>query len=178
MSGDAFIERAATHGLFGPGRKVLEIGPGYGRLLASAIERVEFESWTGIDLSEDNVAHLSQRFEREDVAFLVGDAETVALPDPADALVSSLTFKHLFPSFAPALSNLGRQLLPGAMLAFDLIEGEGCYFEADGVTYIRWYARDEVEAMLGDCGLELVEFDEVRHLPELARMLVVAKKPG
>ena len=93
-------------------------------------------------------------------------------------MVSSLTFKHLFPSFERALSNLAGQMAAGGVVLFDLIEGSRRYFEDDGVTYIRWYERDEVEALLRACGLEPVAFEEVRHHATLARLLVVARRPA
>jgi SAM-dependent methyltransferase len=178
LTGDAFIEKATAAGAFGPGKAVVEVGPGYGRLLRSAIDRgVEFASWTGIDLSEENVRHLEQSFDRDGVGFRVADVEEVELDQPVDAVLSSLTFKHLFPSFARALANLAGQMAPGAVLVIDLIEGERRFFEPDGVTYIRCYTRDEVRELVGNAGLESIEFDEVRHHPDLARMLVVARKP-
>jgi ubiquinone/menaquinone biosynthesis C-methylase UbiE len=178
VSGDAFIERAAGHGAFGPDRHVLEIGPGYGRLLDAANGTVEFASWTGVDLSAENVAYLQKRYDDPRVSFVQAEVETVRLETAPDSVVSSLTFKHLFPSFEAALANLTPQLVPGATLTFDLIEGEGSYFEDDGVTYIRWYSKTEVEEILRRCGLEPAGFDEVRHLPELTRMLVLARKPS
>ncbi len=178
ISGDAFIAKADRYGVFGSGRVILEIGPGYGRLLDSVLERgLEFERFIGLDLSADNVAHLTQRFSDERVRFVEGDAERLRLEEPVDAVISSLTFKHLFPSFEGVLANLAPQLRPGGSLVFDLIEGERRYFEDDGVTYIRWYSRDEIETILASSGLELVAFDEVRHVPEMARLLVVARKP-
>jgi hypothetical protein len=66
---------------------------------------------------------------------------------------------------------------PGALAVFDLIEGQRRYFAEDGVTYIRAYSRPEVEEILKAAGLELVAFDEVCHLPEYVRLLVVARKP-
>jgi SAM-dependent methyltransferase len=179
LTGDAFIEKAEAAGAFGPGRVVVEVGPGYGRLLASALERgAEFESWAGIDLSQENVDHLEGRFGGESrAAFQVADVEEVKLDRPADAVLSSLTFKHLYPSFERALTNLGSQLSPGGVVLFDLIEGERRYFEEDEVTYIRWYTRDEVRELVERCGLELEAFDEVRHHPDMARLLVIARKP-
>jgi SAM-dependent methyltransferase len=178
-TGDAFVSKAVDYGAFGPGRTVLEIGPGYGRLLSACLERgVEFSSYVGVDLSEDNVAHLRERFQKETVRFICADVETVDLEEGVDSVLSSLTFKHLFPSFEAGLTNLARQLRPGGTVLFDLIEGQRRYFEEDGVTYIRWYSRPEVEEILGRAGLEPVAFDEVRHLPELTRLLVVARKPA
>jgi hypothetical protein len=74
------------------------------------------------------------------------DIETVNLGDPVDTVISSLTFKHLFPSFEYALRNIAEQLCPEGLVVFDLIEGHRRYFEDDGVTYICWYSRDEVSS--------------------------------
>ena len=179
ISGDDFVEKARRYGALAPEKAVLEIGPGYGRLLAAILARGGgFESYTGIDLSEENVAHLRDRFGRDGVRFLVGDVETVELERPVDSVLSSLTFKHLFPSFERGLANLARQMAPGGVVVFDLIEGRRRYFEEDGVTYIRWYERPEVEAILRSVSLEPVTFDTVHHHPAMQRLLVVARKPS
>lgn len=175
--GRPFIERAAAHGVFGSGRTVAEIGPGYGRLPAAALELgVEFERWIGVDLSPANVSHLRERFDDPRLSFVEGDAETVRFEQRPDALVSSLTFKHLFPTFEKALTHLATQLNEGAIVAIDVIEGERGFFEDDGVTWIRWYTRPEVEQIFGRAGFELRAFDEVVHHPELVRLLAVGVK--
>ena len=177
LTGDAFIDRAEHHVAFGEGRHVVEVGPGYGRLLETTLERdLPFASYTGVDLSADNVAHLRRKFPDERVSFVQADVEEVRFEAPVDAVVSSLTFKHLFPSFEKALANLSSQMAPGGIVLFDLIEGSRRYFEEDGVTYIRAYQRGEVETMLAACELGLVAFEEVRHHPSLARLLVVGRR--
>jgi SAM-dependent methyltransferase len=179
VGGEAFVAKAAEHGALGAGRRVLEIGPGYGRLLAACLERgASFGSYIGVDLSPENINHLRKRFPQDNVAFVQADIESVDVGEPVDSVISSLTVKHLFPSFEPALRNLAGQMRPGALAVFDLIEGHRRYFAEDGVTYIRAYSRPEVEEILKVTGLELVAFDEVRHLPDYLRLLVVARKPG
>jgi SAM-dependent methyltransferase len=178
LTGDAFVDRAEHHGAFGDGKHVVEIGPGYGRLLATVAERAfPFAAYTGVDLSETNVRHLTERFPDERISFVCEDVERVRFDRPVDAVLSSLTFKHLFPSFGRALSNLAAQMAPGGVVLFDLIEGSRRYFEDDGVTYIRWYERAEIEQILTACGLRLVTFEEVLHHPSLARLLVVGRRP-
>jgi GT2 family glycosyltransferase/SAM-dependent methyltransferase len=177
LEGDAFIERASTHGAFGPGRTVVEVGPGYGRLLRAALEAgVEFGRWTGVDLSADIVRYLREEFADPRVAFVNADAEKVTLDEPADALISSLTFKHLYPSFEAALANLAGGLRAGGVVVIDLIEGERAFFEPDGVTYIRWYTRDQVTEIFHRAGLDVTAFDEVRHHPDVSRLLAVGSK--
>ena len=177
LTGGAFIDRAEHHGAFGEGRHVVEVGPGYGRLLATVLERgLPFDSYTGVDLSAENVDHLAAKFPDGRVSFVHADVEEVRFEQPVDAVMSSLTFKHLFPSFERALANLASQLAPGAVVLFDLIEGSRRFFEEDGVTYIRAYERGEIETILAACHLDVVAFEEVRHHPSLARLLVVGRK--
>jgi SAM-dependent methyltransferase len=179
VSGDAFIAKVAEGGGFGPQVSILEIGPGYGRLPEAMLRReAEFEHYTGVDISTANVAHLHQRFGDPRLEFMVADAEQMTLPRPCHLLVSSLVFKHLYPSFEPVLTNAAGQLAPGALVYFDLIEGAHRVFEADGVTYIRCYTREEVGEIIPRTGLEMVGLDTVRHDEAHPRLLVVARRPS
>jgi CBS domain-containing protein len=180
LSGEAFIDKAEAHGAFAADKAVLEIGPGYGRLLHECLRRgVPFRSYMGVDISPANAAHLTKEFDRPDFDVIVGDVETAELQGPFDVVLSSLTLKHLYPSFEAALRNVERHLNPGATVIFDLIESEPRqFFPADGPVYVRWYSRAEVEEILSRVGLELVTFDDVEHDPEYVRLLVVARKPA
>ena len=164
---------------FGPDRTVLEVGPGYGRILRSCLERsVPFRRWVGFDLSAENVRHLSREFPDPRIEFVEGDAESARVDTPVDTVISSLTFKHLYPSFEVALRNLARQLSERGLVLFDLIEGSGRYFERDEITYVREYSREEVGELLARAPLELVGFDTVAHDREHVRLLVVAAATG
>jgi SAM-dependent methyltransferase len=167
LSGDAFIAKAIEHGAFGPGKSVVEVGPGYGRLLDAALKAgVKFGSWHGIDLSPHNVRFLEERFPEQ--SWVCADAESVELAVRPDTVLSSLTLKHVYPSFERALANVARG---ASKVVVDLIEGERRYFErAD--TYIRWYRRDEVEEIFGRAGFRVV-FDRVEHDPDHVRLLAV-----
>jgi CBS domain-containing protein/SAM-dependent methyltransferase len=178
ISGEAFIEKAESYGAFGSDKSILEIGPGYGRLLRECLERaLPFQKYVAVDISPANVKHLTEQFERSDVDVINGNIETVSLDQCFDAVLSSLTLKHLYPSFEAALRNVEPHLNPGATLLFDLFEGTLEVFSpSDGVTYLRGYSRSEVEAILAGIPLELVAFDYVEHAPGQVRLLVVARK--
>jgi SAM-dependent methyltransferase len=178
VSGVAFVERAMAHGAFGSDRIVLEIGSGYGRIVRSCLDRgAPFARYIGLDLSPSNVAHLRRTFTDPRVEFLEGDAERASLDVPVDTVISSLTFKHLYPSFEATLANLRGQLSDRGRVLFDLIEGNRRYFHWDGRTYVREYRQDEVMGILAACSLEPVAFDEVAHDREHNRLLVVAAVP-
>jgi SAM-dependent methyltransferase len=178
VTGDNFISRVSSYGVFGPEKAILEIGPGYGRLLKACLEQgISFKKYTGVDLSLDNVKYLRENFPREDVHIIQSDVEKVTFDEKFDVILSSLTFKHLFPSFEKALRNVVNYVNPGGMFFFDLLEGRGRSFEDDGVTYVRWYTRLEILELLRDVSLEHVAFDQVEHDLEHSRLLVVARKP-
>ena len=175
--GDAFIAKAAEYHAFGSGRAILEIGPGYGRLLKAILAmQIPFSQYRGLDISEKNVAYLSGEFTDPRVGFIYGDAESAALPQTFDVVISSLVLKHIFPSFEKAMTNVSACLNPGAVVVFDVIEGRKQFFEDDEVTYIRYYTREELSEIVERSSLQLVAFDEVLHDADHPRLLVVARK--
>ena len=178
LSGEAFVAKADSHGAFAAGQAILEIGPGYGRLLREILRRkLPFERYVAVDISPANAEYLRKEFARSDVSVIVGDVESVELEGRFDLVLSSLTLKHLYPSFEAGLRNVARHLNFGARVIFDLIENEPRqFFPADGPVYVRWYSREEVEEILSSVALELVAFDEVEHDPDYVRLLVVARK--
>ena len=177
LTGNAFVAKVAAYGGFGRDKRVLEIGPGYGRLLKACLSaNLPFKEYCGVDISATNVTWLQSHFDLPGVSFVQGDAEKVELDGTFDLMLSSLTLKHFFPSFEVGLQNLSRFISPGGLLGFDLIEGQKRYFELDGVTYIRWYSKTEVDQILERVGLTRVAFDTVEHAPGFHRMLVVARR--
>jgi SAM-dependent methyltransferase len=182
VSGAAFVRAANGYGAFEPDRAVLEIGPGYGRLVEAALqEGLPFRRWLGVDLSEDTVSRFNARFADQPVHAVAGDVASLALGEQFGTMLSSLTFKHLYPTFERALDTITRHLEPGGLAIFDLMEGDRRFFERhDHRTYIRQYTRAEATALVGKAGLEMVALDTVEHDsdPRHHRLLVVARKPA
>ena len=180
VSGTAFVRAADGYGAFGPDRAVLEIGPGYGRLVEAALEEgLPFRRWLGVDLSEDTVSRFNDRFAADPVTAVVGDVASLELAERFDSMLSSLTFKHLYPTFERALCVITGHLKPGGLTVFDLMEGDRRFFERhDQKTYIRQYTRAEATELVGKAGLEMVALDTVDHDndPRHRRLLVVARK--
>jgi SAM-dependent methyltransferase len=178
LSGAPVAAVAEAHGMFGAGRTVLEVGPGYGRVIRACLARgTTFGRYIGLDVSTENVRYLRAVIDDPRIEIVHGDVESVSLSEPVDGVLSFLTFKHLYPSFEGALANLQPQLRPGARVMFDLIEGSREYFHRDRVTFIREYSRPEVREILQRTSLELVAFDRVEHAPGRVRLLVLARNP-
>ncbi len=179
LSGDAFIAKISEYGAFNPSTRILEVGPGYGRLLKACLDLgVPFSEYVGLDISASNIEHLGRRFADQRTSFVLGDAESADLGKGYDLLVSSLVFKHLYPTFEAALSNCAKALEVGALACFDLIEGDHSMFEADRMTYIKCYTPPQVESILHRAGFDLVAFDRVKHDQDHERLLTVARRSG
>ena len=178
VTGEAFIAKAEQYGAFAPENAILEIGPGYGRLLREAFRRgLPFREYVGVDVSAQNAAHLRAQFGREDVHILLGDIESIRMDRRFDAVLSSLTFKHLYPSFETALRNVKRHLNDTGVVIFDLLEGDQAGFlPPHHLIFLRAYSRAEVAQVLSNIELELVSFDDIQHDSEHTRLLVVARK--
>lgn len=177
ISGDAFIKRLLKYYKPDSSTNILEIGPGYGRLLKAILnEGLAFKNYCGIDMSEENIDYLRRTFTSSNIYFAHGNAEDIELNDTFDLAVSSLTFKHMYPSYEKALSNMSRFINQNGMVLFDLIEGNLAAFTEDG-TYIRFYKKTQIEKIVQRSGFELVGFDKVVHAPGFSRLLVIAQKP-
>jgi SAM-dependent methyltransferase len=177
LSGEPFVSKVDSYGGFGADKAILEIGPGYGRLPKACCSLgVPFRRYVAVDLSQANVEYLRDTLTDPRIEVVCGDVQTLALNETFDTVMSSLTLKHLFPTFERALVNMAAHLTIGGRVYFDLIEGDRHRFEHDEVTFIRQYRRDEVVAILENAALELVAFDHVDHHPDHRRLLVVAAK--
>jgi len=176
VSGDAFIKKVLKYGTFQPNKNILEIGPGYGRLLKAILkENLPFKNYYGVDLSAENIFYLKKTFTTPNVHFICGNAEDIQFDNTFDMTISSLTFKHMFPTFEKTLHNVSTHMKKGSMIFFDLYEGNVGFFEEDG-TYIKHYSKSQIKDILKRSMLELVDFDNVTHSPGFSRLLVIAKR--
>jgi SAM-dependent methyltransferase len=177
ISGDNFIKKLQSYATFNKKTQILEIGPGYGRLLKSFLGmKLDFKKYVCLDISEKDVNFLRSIYKEKTIEFILGDVENFSFNEKFDVVFSSLTFKHLFPTFENALKNLIKCMEQGGIIMFDLIEGDICTFENDLVTYLRSYSKEKVIEILENVHLELIAFDQVEHTPGYIRLLVVAKK--
>lgn len=178
ITGDAFVSKVVSYSVFDQNKTILEVGAGYGRLLKSCLKlKVPFKKYIAVDISKRNVDYLRKTFPMENIHILHGNIEELRLPVNVDVILSSLTFKHLFPSFERALCNITKYANPNSTFFFDLIEGESRIFEGDNITYIRSYSRNEILKILGNSNLQLIAFDYVQHTRQYSRLFVVARKP-
>ena len=187
LNGYALLAAIARHVPIG-GTEVLEIGPGYGRLLDALAEcKIAPHSYLGLDLSEHWTRELRRRHGSNRIRFLVGDVcSPPQIAGKFDLVVGFLTFKHIRPDFSAAAQLAAHVLRRGhGRLIFDLPETDTAWpavvepadhIEGETGTFTRSYRRDELSSILRSSGLTVVAFDDLYHTPEKRRLLVVAKK--
>lgn len=165
-TGDAFVKLVERHFQFEAKSLLLEIGPGYGRLLDTIkAHGLRFEKYLGLDISEARVKRLENKYSDDRrILFTVGDVEKFSVPEQFDLCVASATFSHLFPNFAEALSNVRRHLKIGGVLCFDVSEGGSVGgFQQDGATFGRCYNDAELRAIFHDSQFGNLFIDRVTH---------------
>jgi phospholipid N-methyltransferase len=168
FTGDSFIDALERQYQFSPDHHICEIGPGYGRLLKTILERkLPFRKYSALELSADRAASLAQTFPANNIQFLNADAITARLPERADLVICSATFEHLFPDFTAALTNLvANNLNPGGRLAIDYVQKDPAMdtrsqgFERSK-AFVRIYPAKELRQLYKKCGLPDVRLESI-----------------
>lgn len=170
MTGDSLWTLYEKHQFFTPSVRILEIGPGYGRLLKTALNRkIAFESYTALELSKARVDRLRREFDLKNVHFIQGDIDTWRPLCTFDVVICSSTFEHLFPSCSQALTNIYQYLAPRGVVFIDFIRNvqrkvfsnlirKIVYFEPNG-TYVRIYLKDELARLFVEHGFMVRAID-------------------
>ncbi len=154
MTGDEFIGHARREVGEDFGR-LLEIGPGYGRLLTTILDdSVKFSEYLGVDISAENVKYLTGRFGNDRVRFRHADFFEYEPPDRFDCIICSAVFMHFYPSVEPALRRCRALLRDGGRLCFDVPRGTSGvrFLDVASRLYVRNYAAKELAELAKDAG--------------------------
>ncbi len=133
-----------------PGQRILEIGPGPGRLLIPAAQRVlPGGEAVGIDIQPGMIARLKANAEKAGVTHLqaiLGDAAQAHVPEASFDLVLLCTALGEIPDRASALAQAHRALKPGGTLSVTEVAGDPHY-----------QFRSKVERLAKAAGFQLQE---------------------
>ena len=97
-----------------PGVKVLDVACGTGVLIPDYLER-QVASVTGVDIAPEMIRIASGKFPQENVKFLCGDVEEIALEERYDVIMVYNAFPH-FPEPERLVRVLSGLLAPGGRL--------------------------------------------------------------
>jgi len=198
VKGGAFIDITQKHFDFSNDKNILELGPGYGRILESILYRkLPFNHYTGIDISKRNVIALRKKFNSEKISFVVGNINQISLNGKYDLVLASLIVHHQYPSMYEPLKNIVKYMKDGAVMIFDCPENRKPKEKRDLKTllekgpekgiwdwrgaspdiFIWHYTKDEIVPILNKTQLKLVSFDNILHdKRHVEKLVTVAKK--
>jgi SAM-dependent methyltransferase len=189
MSGENFAEFVLQHVALTDNSIVVEIGPGYGRILNALLShRVRFRRYIGLEISPRRVNRLSKQFQDPRIEFYQADILAgVELNAIADLTISSAVFEHLYPDFSRAIEIISGFTRPGGAAIIDFVRDENdldkssSWFEKE-TTYIRMYSRNELRNLFEGGGFRINELQGISFGPdidnrEITRTVVLATKP-
>jgi ubiquinone/menaquinone biosynthesis C-methylase UbiE len=136
-----------------PGQKVLEIGPGPGRLLLPASQRVMPDGEVvGIDIQPGMLDRLEARAKKAGVTNLtaiLGDATKPHVTEGTFDLVFLCTVLGEIPDRAAALKQCYRALKPGGVLAISEMAGDPHYQRRSVVEWLAKQAGFQFKSVQG-----------------------------
>ncbi|MFC4022121.1 class I SAM-dependent methyltransferase [Micromonospora sp. GCM10011542] len=160
-----------------PGRHWLDVGCGTGALTSTVLAEADPARVTGVDRSAGFVAHARTRVDDPRVAFEVGDARELPLPDRAvDVVVSGLALNFV-PEPARAVAEFARLLRPAGVTAAYVWD------YAEGMAFMRyfWDAAVELDRSAGEldegCRFGVCQPDALRAVWSDAGLVAVSVRP-
>lgn len=187
MVGDEFVRFMLDHVMLRDTSIIVEIGPGYGRILSALLKQsVPFRRYIGIEISAARVARLNEQFEDPRIEFREADIlKDFDLNAVADLTFSSAVFEHLYPDFGAALDTISKFTRGGGATVIDFIradernETSAAFFEKE--TYMRIYSLRELNVLFEKSGFSardvgMVSFGRDFVNREITRTIVAATK--
>jgi ubiquinone/menaquinone biosynthesis C-methylase UbiE len=151
-----------------PGQRVLEVGPGPGRLLIPAARRVlPGGEVVGIDIQPGMIERLKRRAKDAGVAnltALLGDATEPIVPEESFDLAFLVTTLGEIPNRAAALSQCHRALKPGGVLSVTELLPDPHYQSKATVKRLAEEAGFRLESVQGGPWLFTANFVKPRAL--------------
>jgi SAM-dependent methyltransferase len=169
MTGDSFVDEVLRHHRFAGVETIFEIGPGYGRILQTLLDRgIPFQKFVGMELSAARVERLSHHFNYPHTRFLEGDILRDSLDEPVDIVLCSSTFEHLFPTCLPALKNVRKMARPDTKVFIDFLMADerltrvsAGFEKSHQFAYVRTYSAAELEQLFDEAGFSVLAMPKI-----------------
>jgi ubiquinone/menaquinone biosynthesis C-methylase UbiE len=136
-----------------PGQRILEMGPGPGRLLLPAAQRIlPGGEAVGIDIQEGMIKRLQDRANKAGVTnltIILGDATQPHVPEASFDVVFLCTVLGEIPDRAAALRQCYRALKPGGVLSITEMAGDPHYQSRSTVQRLAEEAGFRLQSIQG-----------------------------
>lgn len=175
LSGDEFLNHMSSFSDSLPSADLLEIGPGYGRLVKSLKSGPGFGSYLGVDISEANTSFLGEEYGDEKTEFICLDFMEFEPKKAYDAVMAVAVFQHIYPDIREILQKVRSILKPGGHIFFDVPVGGNRYLEPKKNFFIRHYVPSELRKMLSDEGFEVRGVEDEQFSPERSGVFVCGR---
>jgi SAM-dependent methyltransferase len=109
------------------GRDVLEVSCGRGGGANFVSRTFAPQRYVGVDLSQENVRLARERAARDGLAFAIGNAERLDLPDDSFDVVINIEASHLYDNRGQFFAEVVRVLKPGGYFCY----ADGCWADDD-----------------------------------------------
>jgi ubiquinone/menaquinone biosynthesis C-methylase UbiE len=145
-----------------PGMRILEIGPGPGRLLIPAARRIQpGGEAVGIDIQQKMLDRLKRNADKAGVTNLTvirGDAAQQHVPEDSFDLVFLCTVLGEIPDRAGAIAQCFRALKPGGVLSITEMAGDPHYQSRTTVKNLAEAAGFQTRSVMGSFWLFTADF--------------------
>jgi len=156
---------------------VLEIGPGYGRILKSFADQADTRSYLGLDISPNNIAFLKELELPFAATFENADFITANINQDFDLIYSAAVWLHFFPDISEALGRSRDLLRSGGRLCFDVGIGTKSWFHNTG-GFVKQYQQSELVDLIEKSGLRVVTVEKYDYFsPVAAGFFCACEKP-
>jgi len=155
-----------------PGDQVIDVGCGTGNYTRHLAEAAGEGLTVGLDASETMLAAAAERSDRENLAYLRGDACALPFEDETFDVACSVGVIHMVEEPLVALAEMARVLAPGGRL----VVVASCVPEGrkGGVRHgLVFFTKDELTDALREHGMEGIEQKVIGR-----GQFVVAQKPS
>lgn len=145
-------------------KNILDIGSGTGYLANKLARQFPAAKVTGIDISAEMVRVAKERYARNNLTFMVGDAEEMILSERSfDLVVSNASFQWM--DLSKVAKKLSRLLVPGGQLIFSTF-GPGTLEELRylGFRVNRLPSVQEIKKILNQDFIDIKFTTEARSL--------------
>lgn len=147
------------------GGAVLDVATGKGNFIETLMKALKsYDSFVGVDINQDDLAHASKKFQDQAIRFLEMDATQLDFEDASFDTVSIANSLHHLEDVSTVLVEMKRVLMPGGHFIVSEMYQDGAQSEAQHTDILEHHWTAKIDRLKG-----------VTHHETLLRRSIVAE---